>query len=66
MKSAVILRIRQVTLKGRPRTWYEFAPLVNDRPIRRQDHMMASAESAARRARQHGFDIDHEMLDFTV
>ena len=64
VKTAVILRVRWVPAEGRPRTWYEFAPVVNGRPKRRPDHMMASAESAARRAQAYGFETNGEVVDY--
>lgn len=66
MKNAVILRLVSEARGGGLRTWFEFAPLVNGRPRRRPDHMMASAESAARRARAHGFAIDGEVIDYRL
>lgn len=66
MKNAVILRVLSGARREGLRTWFEFAPLVNGRPRRRPDHMMASAESAARRARAHGFEPDDEVIDYRV
>ena len=66
MKNAVILRMLSDAPGGGLRTWFEFAPLVNGRPRRRPDHMMASAESAARRARAYGFETDDEVIDYRV
>ena len=66
MRTAVILRVLSGTQRQGLRTWFEFAPLVNGRPRRRPDHMMASAESAARRARAHGFEIDDAIIDYRL
>lgn len=65
MGTAVILRVRRA--KGvTPLVWYEFAPVVNGKPRRRADHMMASAETAALRARQHGFEPAEGVIDYDV
>jgi len=66
MKNAVILRVLSGAQSEGLRTWFEFAPLVEGRPRRRPDHMMASAESAARRARAHGFETDDEVIDYRL
>jgi len=64
MKNAVILRVQSDAPGTGLRTWYEFAPLIDGRPRRRPDHMMASVEGAARRARAHGFEPADEVIDF--
>ena len=66
MRNAVILRVLSGAQRQGLRTWFEFAPLVNGRPRRRPDHMRASAESAARRARAHGFEIDDAIIDYRL
>ncbi|HEY4584866.1 MAG TPA: hypothetical protein VIG84_00585 [Brevundimonas sp.] len=65
MGTAVILRVRRA--KGAsPLVWYEFAPIVDGKPQRRPDHMMASPETAALRARQHGFEPAEGVLDYDI
>lgn len=65
METAVILRVRRA--RGpEPRVWYEFAPIVHGRPRRRADHMMASPETAALRARKYGFEPTDDVLDYDV
>ena len=66
MRNAVILRMQSDAPGSGLRTWYEFAPIVDGVPRRRPDHMMASAESAARRARQYGFEPGGRVLDCDV
>jgi len=65
MSAAVILRVRRARGVA-PGVWYEFAPIVDGRPRRRPDHMMASAESAALRARNYGFEPAAGVLDYDV
>lgn len=65
MGTAVILRVRRAS-GSMPLVWYEFAPMVGGKPQRRPDHMMASPETAALRARQHGFEPSEGVLDYDI
>lgn len=66
MGNAVVLRVSSARRGTAPRVWYEFAPIVDGKPRRRADHMMASAESAALRARNYGFEPADIVLDYDV
>ncbi len=66
MERAVILRVRRASQAAEPRVWYEFAPIIDGRPRRRADHMMASVETAAMRARKYGFEPAEVVLDYDV
>ena len=64
MSNAVILRIRHTPLQGgRPRTWYEYAPIVDGKIQRLSNHTASSPLRAAQRARLDGYDPDLKVVD---
>jgi hypothetical protein len=63
---AIIVKVCRPCGHGGLEVWYEFAPMVNGVPRRRPDHMMASAEGAAKRARAFGYDPTDELVEIEV
>lgn len=66
MQTAVILRISRAAAMGEPHVWYEYALLVNNQIERQSPHMMATAESAARFARQQGYVPSGDVIDMQL
>lgn len=64
--TAVVLRISHSTPAGEPYVWYEYALRIGDRIERQAPHMMASADSAARYARQHGHEPCPDVIDLRL
>lgn len=64
-ESAVVLRLRRPSPHGEV-VWFEYAPVVNGAPQRQSHHMMASPESAAKLARQHGYEPADTVIDFDI
>ena len=66
MQTAVILRVSRAATMGEPHVWYEYALLVNNQIERQSPHMMATAESAARFARQQGHAPSGDIIDIQL
>lgn len=62
---AVVLRLCRPSPHGDV-VWYEYAPIIDGGPQRLSHHMMASPESAAKLARQHGYEPADTVIDFEI
>ena len=64
-QSAAVLRLRRPSPHGDV-IWYEYAPIIDGGPQRLSHHMMALPESAAKLARQHGYEPAETIIDFEI
>lgn len=64
MADAVIFRRRKERPDRSVLVWYEYAPIVGERPAPRSDHSFKTPEGAKEAALRDGYDVVGEIIDY--